>query len=120
MWVGDRSLPHQFPGLYRCARDGRAKVSNYMERSSNVVAWTVIFRRDLFQSKGSSPLSLLEMLGNIFIPKDGTDCSYWVPSKDGSFSVASFADNPSFNNSYPRQLNFLWKLKVPPRVIIFG
>lgn len=34
VWVGDKPLMDRFSELFRCARDGKAKVSDYMERSS--------------------------------------------------------------------------------------
>lgn len=116
---GDRSLADQFPELYGCARNGR-EGTEYMERSSNAVVWTPIFRRNLLQSNESSLLSLLQMLGNVFIPEDGIDCRWWDPSKEGTFSIASFAEILSSNNIYSRQLDFLWELKAPLRVILFG
>lgn len=45
--LGDRSLVDQFLDLHRCARDGWGKVVDYMERSSDNVIWTPIFRRNL-------------------------------------------------------------------------
>lgn len=44
-WVGDRPLAVQFPNLYRCARDTKAKVSDYMERGSGQILSGPIFRK---------------------------------------------------------------------------
>ena len=44
----------------------------------------------------------------------------WAPSEDGIFSVSSFfMVLPNSNNSQ-RRLDFLWKTKAPPRVLVFG
>lgn len=57
---------------------------------------------------------------DVIVPEDGRDSRWWAPSKNGSFVVASFAEVLSYNISYPRQLNPLWELKAPPRVLLFG
>lgn len=45
----------------------------WMERSSDVVAWCPIFRRNLLQSEESSLFSRLELLGGILILEEGYD-----------------------------------------------
>lgn len=62
VWVSDSSLAEQFQDLYTCARNGRVKVFDYMERSTEAVVWTPIFRRNLLESKETSLLSLMEIL----------------------------------------------------------
>lgn len=120
VWVGDGYLVDQFLELYTCARYRRAKVSGYMERSAAVMVWTRILRRNLLQLEETSLFSLLEILVNVSIPEDGIDNRCWVLSKGGSFLVASFAEVLSSSISYSKQLNFLCKLKAPPRMILFG
>lgn len=83
VWVGDRSLADQFPRLYRCAREGRVKVSDYLAKTSYAITWAPIFKRDLLQWEENGMLSFLGMLGNVVVPEDGTDPRCWVPSKDG-------------------------------------
>lgn len=91
-----------------------------MERSAAVMVWTRILRRNLLQLEETSLFSLLEILVNVFILEDGIDNRCWVLSKGGSFLVASFAEVLSSSISYSKQLNFLCKLKAPPRMILFG
>lgn len=62
-------------------------------------------------------LSLLEMSGNILIPEEGQDSGCWIPSKDDVFMVAPFAGDLSSITTSSRQLDFLWKSKVLPRVL---
>lgn len=51
---------------------------------------------------------------------EGEDCSAWLPSQDGVFSVLSFflvASSDQHTNSF---LFNLWKIKAPSRVITFA
>lgn len=98
---------------------GQGPVDN-MDWTPNSAVWGPIFRRNLTGSEETSLLSLLELIGNISTIEEGIDCRLWPLSKEGTFTGASFFEVLSSDCDYPRQLNFLWKSKAPPRVLQFG
>ena len=72
--------------------------------------------KDLEESKF---ISLLNLLNGMFILDRGEDASVWTASKDGSFSVSSFFWAISNRSSERSAVCSIWKMKAPPRVVIF-
>ena len=66
-------------------------VQNYMERVGRGIVWRPIFR-SLLDVEERQFITLLELLNNVDIPKEGGDCKIWDRSRtnDGYFSVSSF------------------------------
>ena len=63
--------------------------------------------------------SLLNLIGNAFIPRDGKDRRIWMPSADDIFSIVSFF---SMNKDVVvTRINWasLWSMEAAPRVIVF-
>ena len=50
----------------------------------------------------------------------GPDCRIWVPSKEGIFSVSSFFSAMIAASTTHSHRDFLWKSKVPTRVLAFA
>ena len=50
-WIGDSPLVSQFPSFFRCAQNGRALVSNYIERIGGRTTRGPTFRRNLSVEK---------------------------------------------------------------------
>lgn len=50
-----------------------------MVKSSNVIIWTHIFKREMLQSEKNGLLSLLRMLGNVVVPEEAMDSKCWGP-----------------------------------------
>ena len=113
-------LSVKFPDLFRRASNQLAKVKDYMVSNNNRTSWGPIFRRNLVESEVEKLLCLLQRLESIFIPQEGSDWRVWISSQDGVFSVSSFFLTLSTNFSSKNQFEYLWKSKVPPRVIAFG
>ena len=54
------------------------------------------------------------------IPEGGEDMGVWIASKDGLFSVSSFFSAIHISLAERIVMNIIWKIKAPPRVVIFG
>ena len=50
----------------------------------------------------------------------GRDGRVWTASKDGTFSVSSFFSAITNKSRERSAMSSIWKLKAPPRVVIFG
>ena len=111
-----------FPDLFRFALDKEATVQNYLERQGPgaQVRWGPTFRRSLKEQEESQLVSLLDLLNGIFIPEDGEVVRLWSASKDGSFFVSSFFSEISMGERARNSIAFIWQIKAPPRVVIFG
>eukprot|EP00268_Persea_americana_P012100 TRINITY_DN15081_c1_g5_i1.p2 TRINITY_DN15081_c1_g5~~TRINITY_DN15081_c1_g5_i1.p2 ORF type:complete len:110 (-),score=15.40 TRINITY_DN15081_c1_g5_i1:140-469(-) len=104
--------------------DREATVSSYLERigSGNHLIWSPIFRRNLNENEESQMillLLLLNLLTSVYITR-GQDERIWIPSRDSSFSVTSFFMALSERVETSSALGRLWKLKAPPRILVFG
>ena len=121
-WVGNTMLADWYPDLFRCAVDKGLKVQNYFERQGPgaQVIWGPTFRRNVKELEENQLASLLILLNGISIPADGEDVRLWSASKDGSFSVSSFFSEISTREKSRNSVAFIWKIKAPPRVVIFG
>ena len=118
-WARDRPLGAQFPDLLKCANDREAKVKSSMARIGGQVVWCPTLRRNLTDNETSQFILLLNFLQGMFILESGEDVRVQIASKDRTFSVSSFLAIP--NNPRERSVaSSIWKLKAPPRVIIFG
>lgn len=58
--------------------------------------------------------SLLNMIGEVFIPIDGNDRRIWMPTTDGMFLVASFFASMTRGEAVSH-INWksLWSIKAP-------
>ena len=65
--------------------------------------------------------SLLNMIGEVFIPIEDNDRRIWMATTDGMFSVASFLASMARGEAVSH-INWksLWSIKAPPRVMAFG
>lgn len=90
-----------------------------MEMNRNHILWGPIFRRDLTEEERDL-FSLLGVLDQFSFLGDGSDDKVWIPSKDGAFSVASFFLVLVDETHMESHLGFIWKLRIPPRVVVFG
>ena len=88
-WIGDRALAIQFPDIYNCAADKKAKIHCYMERFGDHYGWNPILRRNLKDNKLDQYKSLLNLLSGAQI-QEGVDVRRCDASEQGSFSVKSF------------------------------
>ena len=113
-WVGVSSLADQYPDLYRCARNYKAWIRDYLDTNSNRNLLCPIFRKNLYEAEEAHLLSLLEVLNGIDIAGEGQDSRSWGPSKDGTFSVSSFFSTLSVAPASSRSWSSLWKIKALP------
>ena len=90
-----------------------------MERINDDIVWTRIFRRHLREDEETEPPRLLGALNEVLV-LEGDDCRVWAPSKERVFTLSSFfsalSRTPTTNSHY----DFLWKSKVPLRVLAFA
>ena len=67
-----------------------------------------------------SLIALLNSLNNLIIQNSGADARVWITSKKGSFLVSSFFKVILSNPREWSGVYSIWKLKAPPRVLVFG
>ena len=79
-----------------------------------------ILRRNLKEHEETQFISLLNILNEVYIPERGEDKRVWNASNDRSFSVSSFFMAISKRSRERSVVTSIWKLKAPPRVVIFG
>ena len=89
IWVGNNPLAIQFPDLYRCARNHKAKVADYLITNGSQHLWGPIFSRNLFEAEEAHLFNLLEVLSGVDTNGEVQDIRVWAPSSNGSFSVSS-------------------------------
>ena len=118
-WVRDRTLAAQFLDLFNCSMDKEAKVKPYMLRAGGEVVGSPILRRNLKDQEESQFISLYNLLNCMNIPERVEDEKVWTASKDGSFSVSFFFSAISNRSRDRNVVSSIWKIKAPPRVIIF-
>ena len=118
---GDRPLASTFPELFNCASNQEAKVIDYMERRGDCVSWGLVFRRNLNEVEKFQFRSLLNMIGEVFIPTDGKDRRIWMPTTDGNVLGCIFFFLFSFfclsgEGVVVTHINWpsLWSIKPPP------
>ena len=121
LWVGDLPLASAYPELFNCASDQEAKVIDHLERRGDCIMWRPIFRRNLNEVEELQFRSLLNMIGEVFIPTEGKDRRIWMATTEGTFLVASFFDFMTrevldTHVNWPR----FWNMKAPPWVMAFG
>ena len=75
--------------MFNCASNQKAKVLDHIERRGDGIVWEPVFRRNLNKVGESQFQSLLSLVGDAFIPRDGKDRRIWMPSADGTFWVVS-------------------------------
>ena len=94
---------------------------DYLERIEDWVVWGPIFRRNLNEVEKAQSRETTRLIGNIFIPKNGTNGRVWITSTNGMFSVAYLFLSMTREAmvSHP-QMATQWRIKAPPRVIAFG
>lgn len=78
-----------------------------------------IFRRSLTESELNNFFSLLGILSQVVVTPEVKDCRIRTALKEGTFSVSSFFS--AMSGDYHKSPLFrLWKLKIPPRVMILS
>lgn len=78
LWVGDAPLASTFPDLFHCASSQEASVIDYMERRGDSVVWGPIFERNLNKMEESQFQSLLTIIGDVLILREGKDRRIWM------------------------------------------
>ena len=51
VWVGNNPLVIQFPDLYKCAKNRKARVRDYLDTNGSKQLWGPIFKRNLFETE---------------------------------------------------------------------
>lgn len=122
VWEGNTPLADRYPDLFRCALDKGVKIQNYIERQGPgaQVIWGLTIRINLMENEENQLTSLLNLLNGIFIPEKGEDVRLWSASENGTFSVSSFFSEISRRETTRNSIASVWRLKAPPRVVIFG
>ena len=82
--------------------------------------WCPILRRNLKDHVVPQLLLLIDLLTAYHVVERGEDERVWMASKDGRFSVTSFFMALSNSRREKSAVSSIWKLKAPPRVVIFG
>ena len=121
LWVGDLPLASTYPELFNCASNQEAKVIDYMERRGDCIIWGPVFRWNFNEVEELQFRSLLNMIGEVFVPTECKDRRIWMPTTDGMFSVAYFFASMMREVVYT-DINWtsFWSMKAPPRVMAFG
>jgi len=99
--------------------DKEALDISYMTRVGGQLVWSPILRRNLKEREVDQLISLLNLLKGVHIRDRGEDARMWSASKDGLFLVSSFFSALSIKLRERSDVCSLWKLKAPPRVVIF-
>ena len=77
-WIGEWLLEKKFPDLFKCAMEKEAKVKCYFGKGNNgEVIWCPIFGRNLRDVEERQFLSLINLLREVNIPKEGEDDRIW-------------------------------------------
>lgn len=83
------------------------------------MVWGPTFRRNLKDHEETQFIALLNSLNCLLIHFNRTDARVWIASKNGSFSVSFFFKAILSNPREKSGLYGVWKLKAPPRVLVF-
>ena len=70
LWMWGHSIVSTFPELFKCASNQEAKVVDYMERRRDSIILGLVFKRNLNEVEELQFRSLLNMIGEVFIPND--------------------------------------------------
>ena len=119
-WVGDKPLAEVFSDLFAVARDRKVTVSSYIIANDEEVNWGPTFRRNLTETEENNFSSLLDSLSQVSSNLNAVDYRIWTASKEGTFSISSFFTAISGGHSLINPLHRIWKLKIPPRVMVFS
>lgn len=99
--------------------DKDAKVQDYLQIIGEQKVWSPILRRNLKEHEEDQLISLLNLLSEVYIV-NGAEDERWNASKNDSLSVSSFLAAISRRGIMRNFVVSLWKIKAPPRVVIFG
>ena len=91
IWVSNTPLAIQFLDLYRCARNRKAWVRDYLDTNGSHHLWCPIFRRNLSEAEEANLFNLFEILNVLVTNKEVQDIICQAPSSSDSFSVSSFS-----------------------------
>ena len=119
-WIGDRPLANHFPNLCSRVVEKEAKVNCYLCFSGEQKVWTPILRRIIREDEEGHLMSLLNILSGVHIAEGGEDIRLWKASKDGSFRVSCFFSAITGRINGRNPMASIWKIKAPPRAIVFG
>ena len=108
----------QFPYLFRRAQVKDTTVNSYMRTIGGL--WGPTFRRNLQDYEESQFIALLNSPNCLIIYNNRIDAGVWIASKNVSFSVSSFFKAILSNPGEKSGVFGIWKLKAPPRVLVFG
>lgn len=112
-WIGDKPLKTDLPRLYHACFDKTKSVAEILCRGLDQVQ----FRRMVYGDSLDLWNHIKEVCVDVVLA-DQKDFIRWTLTKNGGYSVKSYYRLLTEKRvKYPR--NFLWKVKVPPRMKVF-
>jgi hypothetical protein len=113
IWLGKTTLAQQYPSLYNIVRHKNVTVAHVFAQ----VPINISFRRALSGNKWNSWLRLCQRLMMVHLTNE-TDRFVWGLTANGLFTVKSMYED-LMNGHTPYLRKYLWKVKVPLKIIFF-
>jgi hypothetical protein len=109
-WIGNSSLQHKYPHLYRIVRHKHTSVASVF----STVPLNISFRRSLLGNTLQSRHELVATIGNVRL-NDRYDIFRWRLNQNGLFTVRTMYN--ALTNVWENRL--IWKLKLQLKIKIF-
>lgn len=122
-WITDSPLKEKFPRLFSISSHQRASVNAMGLWDGHSWLWNFSWTRELRVRDTAEKVQLESLLNKVCISLESADEVIWAPSKTGSFSVKSFAEElAKMDQSTPHDplIGKVWKGLVPPRIEFFA
>ncbi|KAH1193273.1 Histone-lysine N-methyltransferase ATX5 [Glycine max] len=122
-WLGeDYTLEQKYNQLFLISRQQKSLISNMGDFTHDSWRWDMRWRRNLFDHESHLAVQFMEEISSVPIQRHDKDTMLWLAEPNGQYTTKStyrLCMNPSTTSSDRKIFKTIWKLKIPPRVVIF-
>jgi len=123
-WLGeDCILQQKYNQLFLISKQQNFPISKMGNFSHNIWSWDLKWRRNLFDHEDEVAVALMEDITAILIQRHLLDTMVWKADPSGLYSTKSaYRLMMTYNRSVSdgRIFQTIWKLKIPPRALVFS
>ena len=122
-WLGeDCTLEQKYNKLFLISRQQKSLISKMGDFTHDNWRWDMKWRRNLFDHESDLAVEFMEEITSIPIQRPAKDTMMWMAVPSGVYttkSTYSLLMNPSTTSSDGKIFKTIWKLKIPPRAVVF-